>query len=78
MNDDARALNALIDFCAGGLFHVNLLPLHPVDESALVPSTPATIVHWERELNAQGIPTSARQSRGADIDGACGQLANKR
>lgn len=77
MNDTAEALQALITFTRGLKCHVNLIPLNAVEHSALQPSSSATISSWQKELTAAGIETTVRNSRGADIDGACGQLKNK-
>jgi 23S rRNA (adenine2503-C2)-methyltransferase len=38
-------------------------------------STRATTNEFVRRLEAAGIPTTVRDTRGRDIDGACGQLA---
>lgn len=77
VNDDDRHLDALVDFCTGLLCHVNLIPLNPVKgasshQSTLAPSP--NIEHFRSALMGHGIETSIRASRGADIDGACGQL----
>lgn len=77
INDTNEALNALIDFCQGLLCHVNLIPLNDVAHSPWKPSAKNTISQWQRALQHAGIETTLRNSRGADIDGACGQLKNK-
>lgn len=77
VNDTDEALSALIDFAKGLLCHVNLIPLNDVEHSPLKPSAKQTIAHWQRTLQNVGIETTLRNSRGSDIDGACGQLKNK-
>jgi 23S rRNA (adenine2503-C2)-methyltransferase len=77
INDTDAALDALIDFCKGILCHVNLIPLNDVEHSPWKPSDKHTIDHWQRSLQKAGIETTLRNSRGSDIDGACGQLKNK-
>ena len=77
VNDSDDDLGALIDFCDGLLCHVNLLPMNPVEGAAFQPSSARTVEKWTRALSRHGIETSMRKSRGADIDGACGQLKNK-
>jgi 23S rRNA (adenine2503-C2)-methyltransferase len=77
MNDTKAALDALIDFSKGILCHVNLIPLNQVDHSPFTPSSSETIQSWKKTLTQVGIETTIRNSRGADIDGACGQLKNK-
>lgn len=76
INDDEKHLKALTDFCEGMLCHVNLLPMNRVSSSPFSPSTKETINHWMDKLEARGIETTVRNSRGSDIAGACGQLKN--
>lgn len=79
VNDDDQHLNALIDFCRGMLCHVNLIPLNPIkkdptqDQQYLMEPSP-NMRMFEQALNKAGIEVSIRNSRGSDIDGACGQL----
>lgn len=77
VNDSEEDLQALLDFCDGLLCHVNLLPVNTVEGSPLQAASPATAKHWVETLTHHGVETSFRKSRGADIDGACGQLKNK-
>ena len=58
-----------------GWVHVNPIPLNPTPGSIWTASEPD--VQWEfvRRLEAKGIPTTLRDTRGKEIDGACGQLA---
>lgn len=77
VNDTNEALEALIEFCKGIFCHVNLIPLNSVEGSSFVPSSARTIEQWKRALTSCGIETTIRDSRGSDIDGACGQLKNK-
>lgn len=76
-NDSEEDLQALLSFCEGLLCHVNLLPVNAVEGSPLQPATSTTASHWIASLESKGIEVSFRKSRGADIDGACGQLKNK-
>lgn len=75
-NDTKRDLEALIDYCDGILCHINFLPVNPTEGSPLEPSTPETIATWINELKKNGIEATMRNSRGKDIQGACGQLKN--
>lgn len=77
LNDTDEALQALIEFTRGLMCHVNLIPLNAVDHSSLRPSSQKTIARWQKALSSTGVETTVRNSRGADIDGACGQLKNK-
>lgn len=76
VNDSPEHLDSLIRYCDGLLCHVNLIPLNEVPESPYHPVTDSTMLHWEKTLLSNGIETSIRNSRGGDIAGACGQLAN--
>jgi 23S rRNA (adenine2503-C2)-methyltransferase len=58
-----------------GWVHVNLIPLNPTPGSKWTASDPADEREFVRRLEAHGIPTTVRDTRGSDIDGACGQLA---
>ena len=77
INDTEQDLQALIDFTRGLLCHVNLIPLNAVEGSILQASTPETIQAWVRQVKKSGTECTIRNSRGSDIDGACGQLKNK-
>ncbi|MBR3690413.1 MAG: 23S rRNA (adenine(2503)-C(2))-methyltransferase RlmN [Eggerthellaceae bacterium] len=76
INDTNDHLRALLDFCDGLLCHVNILPINDVEESPFKPSSKHTLDLWMSTLSNRGIETTLRNSRGSDIDGACGQLKN--
>lgn len=76
LNDDAEHLDALLTFCKGLLCHVNILPINDVEGSPFKPSSKSTLDIWVRSLSSKGIEITLRNSRGSDIDGACGQLKN--
>lgn len=58
-----------------GWAHVNPIPLNPTPGSVWTASDPGVASRFVSELRAAGIPTTVRDTRGSDIDGACGQLA---
>ena len=58
-----------------GWVHVNPIPLNPTPGSRWTASDPGVEREFVRRLRAHGIPTTVRDTRGSDIDGACGQLA---
>jgi 23S rRNA m2A2503 methyltransferase len=58
-----------------GWVHVNPIPLNPTPGSIWTASDPAVQDEFVRRLEAKGIPTTLRDTRGKEIDGACGQLA---
>jgi 23S rRNA (adenine2503-C2)-methyltransferase len=58
-----------------GWVHVNPIPLNPTPGSRWTASRPGVEQQFVERLRAHGIPTTIRDTRGQDIDGACGQLA---
>jgi 23S rRNA (adenine2503-C2)-methyltransferase len=68
----ADVLNSYGDW---GWVHVNLIPLNPTPGSKWTASDPAVEREFVRRLEAKGVPTTVRDTRGSEIDGACGQLA---
>ncbi len=58
-----------------GWVHVNPIPLNPTPGSIWTASTRNAQNVFVQTLRAAGIPTTIRDTRGSDIDGACGQLA---
>ena len=58
-----------------GWVHVNLIPLNPTPGSKWTASRGEDEREFVRRLEAKGIPTTVRDTRGQEIDGACGQLA---
>ena len=76
LNDDEAHLAALKEFCRGLLCHVNILPFNEVAGSPFQPASAKTRTKWVNQMEAAGIETTVRDSRGSDIEGACGQLKN--
>ncbi|WP_028708261.1 23S rRNA (adenine(2503)-C(2))-methyltransferase RlmN [Propionicicella superfundia] len=58
-----------------GWVHVNLIPLNPTPGSMWTASDAADQDEFVRRLEARGVPVTVRDTRGREIDGACGQLA---
>ena len=58
-----------------GWVHINPIPLNPTPGSKWTASRPGVEQQFVERLRAAGIPTTVRDTRGSDIDGACGQLA---
>ena len=78
VNDQAwRAdlLGRLLTERGRGWVHVNPIPLNPTPGSRWTASRPGVQEEFVARLRAHGIPTTVRDTRGRDIDGACGQLA---
>jgi 23S rRNA (adenine2503-C2)-methyltransferase len=55
--------------------HVNPIPLNPTPGSIWTASERDVEDEFVARLRGHGIPTTIRDTRGSDIDGACGQLA---
>jgi 23S rRNA (adenine2503-C2)-methyltransferase len=78
INDQAwRAdlLGQLLRQKLGYLAHVNLIPLNPTPGSMWTASRSRDEREFVRRLKVQGVAVTVRDTRGSEIDGACGQLA---
>jgi 23S rRNA (adenine2503-C2)-methyltransferase len=75
INDQAWRAGLLGSLLAGRLVHVNLIPLNPTPGSKWTASRPGAQREFVRRLEAHGVPVTVRDTRGREIDGACGQLA---
>jgi 23S rRNA (adenine2503-C2)-methyltransferase len=78
MNDHAWRADLLaekLNARGRGWVHVNPIPLNPTPGSIWTASEPAVMREFVRRLDEAGIPTTLRDTRGKEIDGACGQLA---
>jgi 23S rRNA (adenine2503-C2)-methyltransferase len=71
----AELLGRLLNERGRGWVHVNPIPLNPTPGSKWTASRPGVERAFVNALRAAGIPTTVRDTRGRDIDGACGQLA---
>ncbi|OGQ94611.1 MAG: 23S rRNA (adenine(2503)-C(2))-methyltransferase [Deltaproteobacteria bacterium RIFOXYD12_FULL_57_12] len=77
INDSPEAAQRLADRLAGIPCRINLLPYNA---SACLPyacSSAAVILEFQAVLRRAGFRTLIRDSRGADIGAACGQLAGR-
>jgi 23S rRNA (adenine2503-C2)-methyltransferase len=75
VNDQAWRADLLGRLLRGHLVHVNLIPLNPTPGSKWTASRPQDEREFVRRLEAHGVPVTVRDTRGREIDGACGQLA---
>jgi 23S rRNA (adenine2503-C2)-methyltransferase len=75
INDQGWRADLLGQLLAGHLVHVNLIPLNPTPGSKWTASRPGVQDEFVRRLEAHGVPVTVRDTRGREIDGACGQLA---
>ena len=70
--EDARRLGKLL---RGIPAKVNLIPFNEFPGSSFAASERATIEVFRAALLRQGVHATIRESRGSDIQAACGQLA---
>ena len=57
---------------------VNLIPFNPYPGARFAPSPRDRVLRFQALLRAHGIAATIRESRGQDIQAACGQLAAAR
>ena len=77
-NDNDADARALVRLLHGLAAKVNLIPWNPFPGAAFTPSPPARVLRFQALLRQQGLSTTIRESRGGDIQAACGQLATAR
>ena len=75
INDQGWRADLLADLLVGHLVHVNLIPLNPTPGSKWTASDPRVEREFVHRLEKRGIAVTVRDTRGREIDGACGQLA---
>ncbi|MBT8226261.1 MAG: 23S rRNA (adenine(2503)-C(2))-methyltransferase RlmN [Dactylosporangium sp.] len=75
VNDQPWRADLLGRLLLGRLAHVNLIPLNQTPGSRWTASTKRAERDFVLRLRAAGVPTTVRDTRGREIDGACGQLA---
>ncbi len=76
-NDSLRHVNELSRILNGLKCKINLIRFHPVPGTSLSGSEDDKIEEFMNRLNAKGIITTLRRSRGLDISAACGLLSTK-
>ncbi len=75
INDQEWRADLLGRLLKGKLAHVNLIPLNPTPGSKWTASRPKDERAFVHRLESHGVPVTVRDTRGREIDGACGQLA---
>lgn len=73
----ARQLANKLNHYGDNWAHVNPIPLNPIEGSKWTASKPEDEERFLDILHEAGITATLRDTRGQDIDGACGQLAAK-
>ena len=74
LNDSADNARELAELLKGMLSHVNLIPMNPIKESELRPSSKKNIKQFYDILISKGRNVTIRRELGKDINAACGQL----
>lgn len=77
-NDTQKHVNELARILNGINCRINLLRFHPIPDSPLISPNEKEIIDFKDRLNAKGIVTTIRASRGEDIYAACGLLSTKK
>jgi 23S rRNA (adenine2503-C2)-methyltransferase len=77
VNDGEEHARQLVDLVSRIPCKINLIPFNPFPNSGFVRSPRRVIDRFSEILNAAGIVTTTRKTRGDEIDAACGQLAGK-
>ena len=75
INDQGSRADRLGALLAGRLAHVNLIPLNPTPGTPWTASRPHVEREFARRLREHGVAVTVRDTRGREIDAACGQLA---
>jgi 23S rRNA (adenine2503-C2)-methyltransferase len=74
VNDSVELIEPLADLAASVGAFVNLIPYNPIPYQDWRPSSTARIHAFATGLERRGVPVAVRETRGRDIDAACGQL----
>jgi 23S rRNA (adenine2503-C2)-methyltransferase len=77
VNDGEQQARELVALLAEVPSKVNLIPFNVFPGAEFVRSSREVIRRFSDFLNAAGIVTTTRKTRGDDIDAACGQLAGQ-
>jgi 23S rRNA (adenine2503-C2)-methyltransferase len=75
VNDQAWRADLLGRLLKNRNAHVNLIPLNPTPGSKWTASRKEDERAFVKTLEDYGVPVTVRDTRGREIDGACGQLA---
>ena len=75
LNDTPRHINELARILRGIKCRINIISYNPIPGSPFKRPDPGAVVNFKEALNAKGILTTIRASRGGDIQAACGLLS---
>lgn len=76
VNNTKEDIDELERIFKGKNIHINLIPLNPIEEFKYGKTKKSVIKDFQVALEKRGLNATVRQSMGADIDAACGQLRN--
>jgi len=74
LNDTDEQADGLVDIARGWRSHLNLIPLNPTPGSRWSGTPAAGIERFVDRLRGAGVSVTVRDTRGREIDAACGQL----
>ena len=74
-NDTDEDAHRLVRLLHGLRAKVNLIPFNPFPGAAFAPSPRARVLRFQAILRDHHLNATIRESRGQDIQAACGQLA---
>ena len=77
LNDSPRHARELARILDGIRCRVNLISFHAIPGTPLVPAPPEKVQQFAGLLRERGLLTTIRQSRGQDIEAACGLLSTR-
>lgn len=77
VNDSMRHVEGLVRLLKGLECRINLIRFHAIPDSPLRGTSPERMKRFNGALNAAGITTTTRGSRGEDILAACGLLSTQ-
>lgn len=77
VNDSPEDARALAHLLKGFMWHVNLIPINPVEERDYIQSDRKSIVNFKNNLEKYGGNVTIRREMGRDIQAACGQLRRR-
>jgi 23S rRNA (adenine2503-C2)-methyltransferase len=75
LNDTPRHIKELVRILNGIKCRINIIRFHPIPGSEFQSPDAVTTNNFKEALNAKGILTTVRISRGLDIQAACGLLS---
>lgn len=77
MDDAGKLADCLMRYLRGIPFHVNLIPVNPVEGKAFAAGERDSIERFRNALEKRRINATIRRRLGSDINASCGQLRKK-